>query len=146
MGDTAAQFVKALVDANKSFKLYTIDNFQHDNVSGEQKDIDQAHSGYNDYLKNIAELEVDQYINTIVSDSIEAASQFEDKTVYFLYVDDCHGYGHVKKEIEEWLPKIAAGGIIFGDDYNSDDVKRAFDEAFGNKLVSTGTGGCYVFL
>lgn len=143
LGNTSALMVYYLTGANKKFKLFTIDNFKFDNVSNMQKDVDHISDGYQNYLENIKDLGVADYITTIVSDSIEAISHFADKSVDFLFIDDVHGYGHVKTQLEKWLPKMVDGGIIFGDDY-VDGVKQAFDEMFFGDGLTPCEGGCYI--
>ncbi len=144
IGNTAAFIVNQLVKNHKTFKLYTIDNFIYDNISEQQKTIDQV-SCYDDYLKNIQYLEVDDLINTIVGDSITSIEKFADNSVYCVFIDDNHHYGHVKEQIYKWMPKIVPGGIIIGDDYEG-GVKKAYDEIFSEKVQLTGRGGCIIYL
>jgi len=73
--------------------------------------------------------------------SREAASEFEDGELDFVFIDAIHFYEYVKEDIELWLPKIRTGGIIAGDDYGLEKfneidggVKRAVDEAFGDRV------------
>ena len=49
------------------------------------------------------------------------------------YVDARHSYGHVKADIQAWLPRVRPGGIIAGHDYNwsHPGVIRAVDELLG---------------
>lgn len=142
-GNTAAFMVNRLVQVGKTFKLYTIDNFLWENVAQAQKNIDQV-SGYEDYLRNIKDLGVEDYIVTISGDTLENI-KLVPSGVYCVFIDDFHDYEHVKKQINEWLPKIMPGGIMIGDDYEG-GVKRAFDEAFGNRIKLTGRGGCIIQL
>jgi predicted O-methyltransferase YrrM len=142
-GNTAAFMVNKLVQAGKTFKLYTIDNFLWENVVQAQKDIDRV-CGYEDYLKNVENLGVEEYIITIVGDTLESISLVPND-VYCVFIDDKHEYTHVKNQIKTWLPKIMKGGIMIGDDYVG-GVKLAFDEEFGDKIRLTGRGGCIIYL
>ena len=67
--------------------------------------------------------------------STEAAAEFTDSSLDFVYLDAQHHYEAVKVDIETWLPKIRPGGVISGDDYadvetseNVFGVRRAVDE------------------
>lgn len=134
-----------MVENNNIFKFYTIDNFLYSNISQEQKSIDGA-SGRDNYLENIDRLGVSSFIHTIISDSLEAINNFEDKSVYCLFVDDSHHYGDVKRQLELWIDKIIDGGMIIGDDYNCDGVRRAFDETFGERVIlKNNDSGCIVY-
>ena len=42
---------------------------------------------------------------------------FENESFDTIFIDLDHSYESVKKDIELWLPKVKAGGILAGDDY-----------------------------
>jgi FkbM family methyltransferase len=48
----------------------------------------------------------------------------------FIYIDGDHSYDYVKEDIEIWYPKVRAGGLICGHDYNNqwEGVVQAVDE------------------
>lgn len=68
--------------------------------------------------------------------SEDAAPLVEDGSVDLVFIDGDHRYEAVKLDIELWLPKIRAGGIISGHDYDNlprfagvaEAVKEAFDD------------------
>ena len=46
-------------------------------------------------------------------------------------IDAGHDYNSVKKDIEEWWPKVKIGGVMGGDDYaysDTNEVKLAVEE------------------
>lgn len=49
--------------------------------------------------------------------STDAAQDFEDESLDFVYIDANHEYKFVKQDIELWAPKVRIGGIVAGDDY-----------------------------
>jgi cephalosporin hydroxylase len=55
-----------------------------------------------------------------------------------VFLDNDHGYAHVRKEIEVWWPKIAVDGILAGHDYihptYTEHVVKAVDEIFGEQV------------
>ena len=51
----------------------------------------------------------------------------------FVYIDGCHDYKEVKKDIEIWTDKVKQGGIVAGHDYPAEGVKRAVDEYTNGK-------------
>lgn len=143
LGNTAAFIVSKLVENNKDFVLYTIDNFLYENISEEHKNLDNP-KGFDGYVSNIKELEVDKYINTVHGDTLKASRLFADESVYCLFVDDNHHYHHVKQQLNSWIPKIMSGGLIIGDDYVM-GVKRAYEEVFGDEVKPTERGGCIIY-
>ena len=75
------------------------------------------------------------------STSAEAATQFADGELDFVYIDAQHHYEAVKEDIALWRPKVKPGGILAGHDYldgHIEDVglfgvKSAVDE-FANEV------------
>lgn len=58
--------------------------------------------------------------NIITGYSFEAVKQFPDEHFDYVYIDADHSYEAVKRDIEDWYPKVRVGGILAGHDY----VKR----------------------
>lgn len=50
------------------------------------------------------------------SNSVDAASNHEDSSVFFCFIDGGHTEEQVTADIEAWSPKIAKGGILAGHD------------------------------
>lgn len=81
-------------------------------------------------------------IHLRIDKSVDAAKNFADGSLDFVYIDANHSYAFVKEDILAWLPKIKKGGIIGGHDYDWTDkdfndelaVKRAVDEIFGDRV------------
>lgn len=49
--------------------------------------------------------------------SMEAAQDFKDESIDFVYIDGHHGFKYVAEDLWEWTKKIRKGGIISGHDY-----------------------------
>jgi len=81
------------------------------------------------------------------SASADAAGQFEDASLDWVYVDGNHLYEYVWADLELFAPKVRPGGLLAGDDYGSpgwwdDGVRRAVDRL----LVTTAGAYAPVFL
>lgn len=143
LGNTAAFIVCAFVLEEKSFEFYNVDNFYFSNIPNGQKTIDGNPDGYNSYIENVKRLGVDKYIRTLELNTLDAASYFKEGSIDCLFIDDDHGYEHVKNELKIWTPKVKKGGLIIGDDYSDINVGRAYRETFGN-IQETPRGGCII--
>ncbi len=169
IGNTAAYIVNKLLEAGKTFKFFTVDNFQFDNVGTEWVSRDSIclgnrvlvrddggrdsyvseHGGYDYYKRNIDDLGVTPYITTLIRDSLLAPEYFEDKSLYCVILDDSHSGKHVSKQIELYLPKMAKNSLLIGDDcYPGSEPKQSFDDAFNERVHHVHFGGfhcgCYV--
>lgn len=63
----------------------------------------------------------------------EAARQIQDGSLDFVFIDADHSYEGCKSDIDAWLPKLRAGGLLCGHDYQNPEyawygVQRAVDE------------------
>lgn len=134
---------------NREFvKIYAVDIFEElyakTNYSNQDETIKNDVGCITDiYNYNLRNKGVREMITDIKSISWEAASNFNDESLDFVFIDAGHDYESVKKDITNWLPKIKKGGIISGHDYfNSIEfggnfgVKRAVDEFFGEKNLN----------
>lgn len=67
-------------------------------------------------------------------------AKFFNLPIDLLYLDGCHNYESVKRDIELWVPKVKNGGIIMGDDYGGffTGVTKAVDEYFPTRQIYHG--------
>jgi MMP 1-O-methyltransferase len=87
---------------------------------------------------NLRRFGVDDWVEPIVSTSVSASSLPIDG-IRLLFIDGSHTYEGVKGDIEAWLPRVAAGGVIVFDDYFGTKptwgVRRAVDELLSSGKV-----------
>lgn len=55
-------------------------------------------------------------VRPMVMTSESAARIFKDGILDLVFIDADHSYGSIKQDIELWLPKVKAGGILCGHD------------------------------
>ncbi len=49
--------------------------------------------------------------------SVDGAARIPDRSLDFVYIDGNHGEPYVRADLEAWVPKVRAGGIVSGHDY-----------------------------
>ena len=142
-GKSIAYIAVEIANSGKNIKCYAVDTWK--GSPEHQTDPLLYDDGlYKLFVDNISPIQ--QYITPVRKSSIDAAKDFEDKSVDIVYIDANHDYEEVKKDIVNWLPKIKNGGIISGHDYcqHWSGVVRAVDEIFPNGVVvHNGTAWSY---
>lgn len=83
---------------------------------------------YDEFLKNIEPVKA--VVNPVRMHTLEAAKQYSDNSLDFIFVDASHEYEDVKQDILAWLPKLKPGCLMAGDDYTCPGVEQAVNELF----------------
>ena len=133
LGVRSGHYSEAILNILKPANLYLVDAWKHlddyidsSNVSNERHE--EKYQEVVNKFKNNLNVHIMRMLTT------EAVSQFEDNYFDFIYIDANHAYKYVKKDIEDWYPKLKTNGIMSGDDYHLawKGVIQAVDE-FANK-------------
>jgi len=86
----------------------------------------QSYIGYRDHVDSTklqrfyheTQARLAPYNVTIIrSFSVDAATQFDDGSLDFVYIDGNHSLPHIIADLAAWSPKVRAGGIVSGHDY-----------------------------
>ena len=89
-------------------------------------------SGQADFSRLRREHGLTEMISMIEATSVQAAHQFDDGEIDFVFIDADHEYKSVKADIAAWWPKIKPGGILAGHDFCDEfpGVEHAVRERF----------------
>lgn len=83
-------------------------------------------------------IHVRDVITSIQLPSLSAAKVWPaTQKINFLMIDGDHSYEACKADIAAWLPHMAEGGVISGDDYLWPGVTQAVQEAFKGGNIET---------
>lgn len=117
-GCSFSYLVVEVINSGKKIECYGID-------AGCWPDVEP------DFDQHMKPLE-GHFIKMFGGDSFDRAKDFEDNSIDFVFIDANHTYEFVKRDIEAFLPKMKAGGVIAGHDYNLSHpgVLQAVNEAF----------------
>lgn len=125
---------KAILRQWKGAKLYMVDPWvaQPTEVYRERTDGVDFDAYYESCLQLARE---DARVQLVRMYSVEAAKQFADGQLDFVYIDANHSYEAVRDDMAAWFPKVKSGGVFAGHDYGDDthwphycEVKKAVDE------------------
>eukprot|EP00741_Cyanophora_paradoxa_P009025 tig00001437_g8738.t1 len=123
-------------------KLYLVDPWTHQDdtlyVDAANKDDSKQNEIYNAAMARMARFGT--RVAAVRKFSVEAAKQFEDGSLDFVYVDGRHDRAGVDEDLAAWYPKLKKGGLFAGHDYVDGLVDagefgvRSAVDAFAQKL------------
>lgn len=127
-GTSACFMAESIKELGKIGRFYCIDTWT--GVTGEGQDEykeDNYGKTYKEFLTNMKNGKVLDYVIPIIMDSAESASIFEDSSFDFIFIDATHQYEQFKRDAMAWVNKVKVGGIFSGHDYD-ENIKRALTE------------------
>jgi predicted O-methyltransferase YrrM len=77
-------------------------------------------------------------LTLIRSKSDDAVNEIENETMDFIFIDGYHSNDQVRKDIENYYPKLKSGGLLCGHDYSAWSLSPAVDEMakkYGKKVL-----------
>jgi predicted O-methyltransferase YrrM len=130
-----------IINSGKNIRFDCVDTWDFVDTSSEISEK-QCENLYNIFLSNIEP--VQNNINIVKGISWEMASNYQDDSLDFVFIDAGHDYDSVTKDITNWYPKIKNGGIIAGHDYHYDvGVYPAVNDYFKGKTIKQ-MGSCWI--
>jgi len=141
MGKSTSYMAVEIANSGKKIKFDTIDTFEGSKGGGMDEKLHNDIinnldvSLYQKFLNNIEPIK--DYINSIRGFSYNVVNSYLNNSLDFVFIDGAHDYESVKRDIEDWYPKIKENGIIGGDDYVDGwpGVIKAVNEFFGKENV-----------
>ncbi len=119
LGVLNGDFSQMLLDIVNPLLLFLVDPFE---VNKQKYDdgLPTAYSTKNDHTNVLARFNSQINSNQVVVDknySHDVVGKYGDRVFDFIYIDACHLYECVKKDLNDWLPKLKKDGIIGLHDY-----------------------------
>lgn len=103
------------------------DVFERDVAKGYQTEPDQA---FESLFTDVEELLTKNFPGraTILREPSEMAhTKIGDDSLDLVFVDGNHTFEAVQSDIRNWFPKIRSGGLLIGDDWSWESVKKAWE-------------------
>ena len=135
-GRSAAFLATELANSGKTFDFYCVDTWDgseehlNENSHAYSPLVQQKDWLYNKFLTNMEPLK--DYFTPIRKESIEAAKDFEDNSLDFVFIDASHDYNNVMADLEAWYPKMKkceccgrSDSILTGHDFIARGVSQA---------------------
>ena len=138
-GKSVCYAAVAIINSEKNITIDSVDTWKgspgEPGLMGDKSVIDGTL--YDEFIANIEP--VKHIVTPVRMPSVEAAKQYADKSLFFVFIDGSHLYEAVKEDILAWLPKVKSGGFIGGHDIDQTEefngVRKAVDELIGPKNI-----------
>ena len=146
LGKGIAYMHHAVMTAGRDdIQLYAVDPWGGYGRNGEQQAAGSPtpHGDWQLFLQSIPPHVLDR-LHILRCPSVKAALTFPRQSVWCCIIDADHSYQAVNADIAAWLPTIASGGWIGGDDHENDfpgveqACKRWFPEGYESGAVEDG--------
>lgn len=125
----------------KNCRIVAIDNFK--GAPNEQLQMEIAKiegGGFRRLFDNtLTQAGVIDMVEVIEGDSVTSANNFEDNSIWGVFIDADHSTEAVIRDIKTWAPKIIQGGILSGHDINEPSVNQAVSSC----VKYTAKGRCW---
>ena len=109
------------IDPWDTIELYNEKTLKPQELKGYRKIM----KGHFDNLTKIIDAEKYNHITLVKDFSLNAVTEILDNSIELIYIDANHSYTEVLKDIQAWYPKVKKGGILCGDDFAWEGVKKA---------------------
>jgi hypothetical protein len=136
LGVFNGEFSQQILDVLNPKKLYLVDPFEigTEKYGVEETALPTAYSTLDNYNIVFNKLLISILEKKVVLSkkySYEAVSSYPTNYFHFIYIDASHLYKDVKKDLNDWLPKLKKNGLMCGHDYlniQNFGVVQAVDE------------------
>jgi len=114
------EFAKVVLDKQKTLQEYIlVDPWQHlaDWNKPFNTDDNEFEQIFNTAMANTLHGPHGHKVKVIRALSEDGARQIADASLDYVYIDGDHTYNGAMKDLQNWAPKVKAGGLVCGDDF-----------------------------
>ena len=133
-GRSTAYLAKRVRTSGKAITLHVVDTWRGSPGEAAHQDEVARHGGdlFPAFRAHMARNGVLNLLRPVQKLSADAARDFADGSLDFVYIDAAHDPVSVSADIRAWWPKVKAGGFLGGHDYGTfDGVTGVVDGLFG---------------
>ena len=138
LGRSTAFLGVEIINSGKTISVDVIDTWQGSTDHDEMLSFAQYFDVFSSFWQNMVNGRVSGLLRPIMLPSVRAARAYDDGELDFVFIDAGHQYEDVKQDILAWRPKVKAGGVLAGHDYDSvsdPGVVKAVDELMPGRAV-----------
>ena len=147
IGSYAGESTNMFVNTGAFKRLWCIDPWVEDydeNDATCDGTVCLAEKAFDERFKNCT------VVAKLKAKSTDVVNMFEDESIDFIYIDGNHQYNAVKKDLENYYPKIKTGSFIAGHDYggapHTEGTKKAIREFFGTEPLKVYEDTSWIYI
>ena len=134
VGTWKGRSAEAILEGSVDGVLYCVDSFIGDPAEHVRRTffdvpIEQVKRAWEERLSRFGER-----VTLVEMESADAAEYLGQWEFDFVFIDACHSYEYVKRDLHLWAPLVRKGGLICGHDFNQTGVRDAVKEYFGDRF------------
>ena len=144
IGVAGGQHIKALMENTNIEKMYGIDPYYDEGWDMQEFfNVDEEYGGFDGLYVEVRDM-LSVYgnrVELIRKTSVDAAPDFEDGCLDFVFIDAFHDYENCFNDISFWHHRVHKGGYVMGHDWEHGShpgVQKAVIEHYGDKVVGVG--------
>tara|TARA_B100000035_G_scaffold314753_1_gene332096 strand:- start:1245 stop:1832 length:588 start_codon:yes stop_codon:yes gene_type:complete len=140
IGIAGGQHIKSLMENTKIEKIYGVDPFITDSWDMHGFfSVDEEYGSFDGLYNEVKELlsQFGDRVELVRKKSTEAAPDFEDGSLDFVFIDAIHDYENCYKDINYWHNRVRKGGYVMGHDWEHPGfpgVQQAVVEHYGDTV------------
>lgn len=140
-GRSSCHMAAAIRGSGKQIELFCVDTWMGSEEHVNEQCV-QSNTLYQEFLSNTQSFK--DIVWPVRLPSVKASENFEDDSCDFIFIDAAHDYENVVADIDAWLPKLKANGVLAGHDYSPTypGVIQAVEKKFGGRVTLYGT--CWI--
>jgi len=140
IGVAGGQHIKALMENTTIEKIYGIDPYITDSWDMHSFfSVDDEYGSFDGLYGEVKELlsQFGERVELVRKKSTEAALDFEDGSLDFVFIDAIHDYENCFNDINYWHNRVRKGGYVMGHDWEHPSfpgVQQAVVEHYGDAV------------
>lgn len=141
IGVAGGQHIKALIENTNIEKMYGIDPYYDEGWDMHRSfNVDEEYGGFDGLYGEVRDM-LSVYgnrVELIRKTSVDAAPDFEDGCLDFVFIDAFHDYENCFNDISFWHHRVREGGYVMGHDWEHESypgVHKAVVEHYGDAVI-----------
>lgn len=144
LGRSTAFLAVEIMNSGKAITVDCVDTWQGSANEPGMRKFAQDFDLFSMFWRNMSNGCVTHLFRPLMMPSVRAARCYDDGELAFVFIDGEHTYDAVSADIAAWKPKVMAGGVLAGHDYDQitdPGVVAAVDESLPQRIAR---GRCWM--